>query len=204
MLINDKINEISNQLENEDEILETMILECREINSSFTPINIIESNYKAFFTIYLNYLVVENYNLVPEDKSIIESIAFQCPYTGGRIVYQARSLMSIWDQRQFDDDAICSNSFRLAAQVKANINNSEFRVYPNPSSGLTVFESDEKYLDGNILIYDFRGSLVESIKYTGNKTFYEFSHQPSGLYYFQFYDCDRLLYSGKISLIKTN
>jgi hypothetical protein len=70
--------------------------------------------------------------------------------------------------------------------------------------GYTVFESDEKYLDGNILIYDFRGSLVESIKYTGNKTFYEFSHQPSGLYYFQFYDCDRLLYSGKISLIKTN
>ena len=48
------------------------------------------------------------------------------------------------------------------------------------------------------------GSIVESFEYTSNKIFYEFSHQPSGLYYFQFYDNDRLLYSGKISLIKTN
>lgn len=203
LLINDKINEISNQLANEDEMLATMITECKEINSSITPLNIIESNYKAFFTLYLNYLVIEDYNLIPEDKSIIESIAFQCPNTGGRIVYQARALMSLWERRQFDDQTICSSSSRLATLPKENNFNSEFRVYPNPTSGIVVFESDKKYSDGRILIYDFRGSIVESFEYNSNKIQYEFNHMPSGLYFFQFYGNERLLNSGKISIIKT-
>lgn len=62
---------------------------------------------------------------------------FQCPYSGGIAVYQARNFVELFnDTIQYDDDAVCLQSgiFREAQNEKNELLPNDIKIIPNPAN----------------------------------------------------------------------
>ncbi len=81
------------------------------------------------------------------DVSTLQSIANQCPLSGGSIVWKARALLNSYYGNIVDYSAACavSNGEEERVQHTTNINNilgkqQSINLYPNPSNGKMVLE----------------------------------------------------------------
>ena len=84
-------------------------------------------------------MVIKNAAMIffENKQATLESIAYQCPLTGGTAVFRARGLLSLVDDYDFGDDVVNCQEVgnRSADGSSANeMEEGSLLIYPNPAS----------------------------------------------------------------------
>jgi hypothetical protein len=173
-------------------------------------------NQKQVQEIYLSTVAKESMQLDSIQKATLQSIAAQCPLSGGDAVYAARSLYAAIENVVYDDPQICwaqGISYRPSVPQSpkvsetVNLKDGTIKVYPNPAYNYLVVESNKATTNNQnrILITDIVGKIVYDSGYTSdssNKWFISTQYYHSGMYILRLFDGENLLHTEKINIIK--
>jgi parallel beta-helix repeat protein len=133
------------------------IVETTNLNESIAPENLFEANEKQINEIYLN-TVARGDSLSESQKSLITSIAAQCPMIGGIAVFKARHLYAYFGLPIFNDSEICSFISGGQKVVKQQ-SNAEVSIFPNPAQDVlyinTIFVTPTR-----IVLRDITGRIA--------------------------------------------
>lgn len=149
--------------------------------------NVLESNRKTIYQIYLNNIAHGATTLDQADFATVSAIAEQCPLEGGSGVYMARALYQYNDRRYFDDAALCGAQQRgLLAPIHSE---PELTLMPNPTTtgmvNLRLKILTSKPEVGIITISSLTGKqvLIKSTLLEGGLARLDVSALPAGLYF---------------------
>ncbi len=132
-----------------------------------SELNIIDFNYKTFYSLYLNFLNSETATLVSADSSRLYALCLLCPSLHGGSIYQARALYNyIYHEAPFYDG--CENTglrkrrsqddFKVGNQA---INESgEFSLFPNPTHQEISIVSSNPTAKIDMVVQDVTGRIV--------------------------------------------
>jgi hypothetical protein len=118
-----------------------------------------EANEQAFNTLAIKAAASID-SLSGSELSALFSLANQCPLSGGDAVFRARSLYRLADPtHRFDNAALCQpNAALRAPEAAAPL---DFKLFPNPTSGLTVLEFSTSIAGSvNVTLYSLQGQPV--------------------------------------------
>jgi hypothetical protein len=118
-----------------------------------------EANEQAFNTLAIKAAASID-SLSGSELSALFSLANQCPLSGGDAVFRARSLYHLVDPTyRFNNSALCQPN--AAIQAPKATPPLDFKLFPNPTSGLTVLEFSTP-LSGraNVTLYSLQGQPV--------------------------------------------
>ena len=136
-------------------------------------------------------------------QAALLAIARQCPYAGGDAVYRARSLCSAFSDEIYNDKAICNAVGIQARQIKpkaTTTENTNIRLYPNPTSGDISIEGITE--NTNIIIRNLLGQVIFSNNITQNKTTIALSTVPAGTYFVEIKQNDIIVLNTKLVIVK--
>lgn len=129
--------------------------------------NALESNYKSFYTTYINYQNNSNSVSVADSINLL-SLAEACPQKDGPVVFQARAMYNaVYDMnRVFADicDGLLTSTSRLTSHSESRglkSENEKFLIYPNPTSG-EIFISYRSIARLKIELLDLTGRVVST------------------------------------------
>jgi len=126
-------------------------------------------------------------------KSVVQTIAMQCPNSGGASVYTARALYAVVnDTLDFMDHVHCENddwNFRKDDQT-VNSNKVPITIYPNPNSNSFSLNGLESGVDNTIQIFDSYGKVVKQIITKENTIIINTSDMPVGIYFVKVFNSD--------------
>ena len=95
------------------------ISQASSLLNSITIATNIENNYKTFFNLYISYKT--NGGLTAAENNSLAVLAYQCPYIDGSVVFQARALYSVFNQKVITyNDANC---YAIGYSLRENANN---------------------------------------------------------------------------------
>ena len=102
-------------------------------------------------------------NLVFCTKS--QTIANQCPITGGQGVYVARSLYETIEPTIYDDESVCQAiGISAKTDMQNTTNSTSFAIVPNPTNGVvTLSLSNITEQNAVAVVYDALGQQVAQI-----------------------------------------
>lgn len=152
--------------------------------------NTVENNYKLFYSLYLNFLSLdqeENFSIT--DSSALYSLTQLCPATDSACVTQARALYSVIYCVNVDyQDCEVGSSAKIAHNNNAQdilvAKSSEIELFPNPAQNEITIVSKEQMEEIEISIRDVAGRVLLFNKLKTN----EFSchinlHLVNGIYF---------------------
>ncbi|HQQ94323.1 MAG TPA: T9SS type A sorting domain-containing protein [Bacteroidia bacterium] len=160
--INDSVMEASSELESfyddlsgssidnfmlvEGYLFEGNFSAARSTLNNITPENQVETNYKNFYILYVNYEenLIEEELFSNSDSTDLGDLCFLCPEVNGSCVIQARSLYNaIYNLCSVFPDCEESSGERKALILKNQDNiYSHLEVHPNPTDNkITIFSS---------------------------------------------------------------
>ncbi len=126
-------------------------------------------------------------------KSVVQTIAMQCPNSGGASVYTARALYAVVnDTLDFMDHVLCENddwNFRKEDQTKYSIIAS-ISLYPNPGSNNFNLSGLECGVNNTIQISDSYGKEIKQIITKENTIIINTSDMPVGIYFVKVFNSD--------------
>lgn len=140
-------------------------------NNQLPDTGVYENNQKVLNDIYLNS-VLPSHELTTNQKNVILDIAEQCPISGGKAVYLARTLVASFKDTTYNDDGKCLQTGKIKDQEVHTDATESFKFYPNPASNsITIKNSGEQ--EGNALLsfFDLSGKRVNSINLQLNQTY---------------------------------
>jgi hypothetical protein len=143
-------------------------------------------------------------NLVKLDSSQIttlESIAWQCPWSGGDAVFQARGLLSFVQDNVYDDSLLCqSQQYRLAEEV---FENQGLFIYPKPASNRITIEFKNS-LSGELNIFNSLGQrqYVKLISEEEKVITVQTANWMAGIYYCVLQHTDGTKHSSSFVILK--
>jgi type IX secretion system substrate protein len=132
--------------------------------NSFSATYTIESNWQSVDGILIK---MQTDTLNSSDVNTLQSVAQQCPHSGGRIVWTARALLTAYYKKPMEYPNDCPSTGSGARvqntagieQIKANGN--QLTLYPNPSTGkLYISNFDASQKNANIEVTDVTGKLI--------------------------------------------
>ncbi|HNQ13542.1 MAG TPA: hypothetical protein PKM16_10080 [Bacteroidia bacterium] len=118
------------------------------VNTTVAPVEFPEQNEKAANEIIYMHKKLGTDTLV-QYLNNIRAIAQQCPFRGGKAVYQMRAMLEYMnDTLEYDDDAACLQQgiYRNNTSASQSIDSEYFRIRPNPTSGnleIDIVPSDD-------------------------------------------------------------
>lgn len=146
-------------------------------------------NERAINDILLKLYQTDDWVIDNSTRTIIDNIAIQCPLAGGRAVYTARSLQSLYKQPDWSQDHCMSVSERSSTILKPLGNTTLPQLFPVPASNYLNVQF-ERPLSENIdmRIIDSRGQIVKTISIYSDIDTYtvDVSDLPNGLYFAAF------------------
>ena len=154
-LIDKAMESISNSIQ-----IDSLVNELSNINT----IEIYETNFKIVLEFRLNAFK-NGSNWTNEEISILESIASQCPYTGGKGVGIARSLLDK-DFRDYDDEELCD---KIKIRNTSIEQSDEALLYPNPTINHFDICLNQEFENGKVEVYNIMGQLVHDDKLEKNE-----------------------------------
>ena len=101
-----------------------------ELNDLLEAGEVYEYNKKAVADVYLHTIAKNNTNLDATQWATIAVIAAQCPYAGGKAVYEARAMYAFISNEIYDDHTICAT-----VGINARIGQHPLTASPDPSKG---------------------------------------------------------------------
>ncbi|MEO8088510.1 MAG: T9SS type A sorting domain-containing protein [Bacteroidota bacterium] len=164
-----------------------------------------EQNEKSINDIYLGTIAKRNRNFTSGQVTVIQDIAHQCPFAGGKSVYLARALYRLINRNeQYSDDYVCDQLgyFRKSHPKALKIPYSF--VFPNPSDKeiiLNYYLPEE--MAASASIYNSSLQLVQIIKLEGKsgERIIDVSKNAEGLYLYNIVQNGNITASGKFSVI---
>lgn len=165
------------------------------VTTSLTP----DANHKTVNGIVLNLLYSDT--LASGNLATLEAIAGQCPLEGGDAVYEARSIVSHFTGRSYDDLAICESGEREQRQDAAQeLSDGPIVLYPNPTTG-QVYWSGLNNQAVVLRVFNVLGQLQSEQTVNDNQA--DLGQLPEGLYALQLFAADNtLLASQKVQIVK--
>ncbi len=138
----------------------------RQNNAAISVSEIYEINQKRVNDIYLSTIALDRFEFDSIQTDALEGIAWQCPWSGGDAVFQARSMLSIVRDTVYNDSLLCAQQqYRLAGKPKPE---SKLMIYPNPANDNVTIEF-EKESSGNLRIFNAIGQVKHVVAITENK-----------------------------------
>ncbi len=142
------------------------IAQAQSINNSVSAVNLVEDNYKNYYTVFTKY---KNGNFTSADSATLINLAKLCPGMDGSIVYQARALYNLIYKTvkvyKEDCNTASSNGSRLKNDVSNNEtlkNNWNVELFPNPTKGNFTLVSKVESEVLTVTITDITGKLIYS------------------------------------------
>lgn len=166
-----------------------LISEATNLNTELPVTELFEKNQKQFNQLYLALLSQGNYEVSSNQKEVLYQLAFQCYFSGGRAVIQARSLLDLigvyHDYQEYDENCDHEADKKTANSIEAE---SRFSIFPNPSaSRFTVDFGQNLKTQGTLRIINtlgeeiFRSDLAEGSK----KIAIDLKGRKPGIYYLE-------------------
>ncbi len=149
--------------------------------AAFAPTNAIEDNHKAV-TGVLNRLQGLGQGLSVQDSLALEQIAAQCPLTGGKAVYIARTILELVTPGRFFDDANCISTQKAAFEGIEVVTNTLLLV-PNPASTQVKVVSTANC---RVWVYDMQGHEMSQLQVNGTELPVDISGWARGVYLFRY------------------
>lgn len=89
-------------------------------NEQVTSTDVFDANIKAVNAIYFRNQ--NSSDLTQAEKDILYTIAYQCPFSGGVGVFQARAIISLFDDNiEYDDNTTCGlDGYEMRQSNNAN------------------------------------------------------------------------------------
>jgi hypothetical protein len=196
-------NELISQLHDESQ---STIDSAVSRNNSITATENIEINEKIVNAIYLDKIVYNNYNLDSAQLANLDYVASQCPFAGGRSVYEARVIKSmLGDSTVYSDSLACVGLGYRISHTSHKPGNLFIKVSPNPVNGNCTFDYYlPEDVTGLIEIFDLLGNRVDviDVKANSNRTNYYPVGLVSGLYQFRLIINKSIIGNGKLVIVK--
>lgn len=179
--------------------------------SVFTPANTIESNFKTVDSIFTHTLGVGVDTLDSLDMVHLYNIAYQCPDMGGMGIYQARAMLNILTNSDWEFSDSCNTDtgrtdkrpYKPHSNPIEQNNELNAKVYPNPANSLLTIEVNlpSGQMD-EICIYNSLGEKVVCEELEQNLTTLSTNNLSSGIYYYRITNIKgALIRSDKVMII---
>ncbi len=191
-----------------DQIMQARIVDATtvmQLNYGIITTATIEDNQQLVNDIYLKVIAEGSIEFTPAQESTLFDIAIQCPVSGGKAVYQARSMYSIIDpEQQYDDSYTCLQEGIVLRKGHSNqtITGSAF-VYPNPAKdeATLVYNIGE---DGTFEIFNSLGQKQSAAKLPSKTHRYVFDtgKLTNGVYYFKVVCCGENVNTNKLVIAR--
>lgn len=170
-----------------DSIKAGNVLNAIALNNALFADNLIQSNIKSVNEIYLSSVANGLESLTTQQFQIVKNIAYQCPLVGGKAVYRARTLLSLEEDGNFDDSALCNFAYRNSdMNSSSRLIAGNLALYPNPTTGrVTINYITTDSEDNNTLkVFTSTGQLVFETQISRIESMMEIdlSSFPPGLY----------------------
>ena len=154
-------------------------------NSNIIVSHIFEENEQLINDIYLRYFTPGAANITNEILNKIKTVASQCPLSGGNAVFRARGLLIPYDDKDYDDVALCQKSD--SRRVGGTVSEARLTVYPNPAYDMIVVEIPENLIlveELTLNLVNTLGQIVRTEKISNSSFRVEMNIKglPSGLY----------------------
>jgi hypothetical protein len=182
-----------------DSLLQVAVnkIETYRINDALTSNNSllihheIENTFRKVYEVFGNSWAKGKYELSAEDSSLLNSIAFQSPWTHGEGVYMARMML----------DTIYINEepqIRIGREVETETIQSYTHIYPNPSVfDVNIHLADSLAFPVNVLIYDLSGRIIFHKIQTSSLQNYSIADLASGTYIYELNNQTGVIQRGK-------
>jgi len=176
-------------------------------NNGINITEIFEANRKNTNDVYLKTIAKGIFQYDTQQLALLESIASQCPLSGGNAVFMARGLLKRVQNVNFNDKELCQETGERRSSYSSEIKVSDshaITIFPNPSTGKLNLELSKAYDDDlNLTIYSLTGKkLRDLILPSGRKSYnFDLSSLQSGIYLYETIVNGEKM-SGKIILIK--
>ena len=173
-------------------------------NAAVTTSLIFETNKKTVNDIYLNTVAKGIIEFTPSQLTDIESIAFQCPLTGGSAVYEARSLLMLQMDTIYDDNLLCAGAQSMRRNDEtASVAKSGFHLYPNPAKDQVTLLMPNEVLAGKVVLINAQGALVSELKLKekSRTAVINTGQLVEGIYLLNVFDGNRKVHSEKLVIV---
>ncbi len=177
-------------------------------NNAIPAVAVYEVNRKEINNIYLNTIAKGNYGFTTTQLNTIESVAGQCPLSGGNAVYDARALLrSVKDTLFYDDDALCARAGGREEGQKAISSNElfDFSIFPNPTKAhFTISFNAPLQEDTELTLYTLTGKPIRSFSILTGTIIWDVdvSHLSSGMYFCEVTQKGQILKTEKLLIQK--
>ena len=129
-------------------------------NATIATDSVYELNERIVKDIYLNTIAQGIAEFDGTQLAGLESIANQCPLTGGSAVFKARSLLAMVRDSVYDDEMLCEQ-IGERSESQMTIEHSGFALFPNPAQNkVTVVKPPTIEEDTEIFIFNSLGKSV--------------------------------------------
>ncbi|MEO0310419.1 MAG: Secretion system C-terminal sorting domain [Bacteroidota bacterium] len=168
------------------------------------PSDRIDNNQVHTNIVYYPTMASGIHEITTEQAYSNSEIAHQCPLSGGKCVYLARTLMTLISPDEYYDD---KNVCLLAGIVLRKRNGLPLRnleIYPNPASTLITANAILLHDKGVIYVTDVTGRVLTSLVAKREQKEYQIdvSNLANGLYNISLKDGASISHTVKLSVIK--
>jgi len=181
------------------------VVEAITENNGVTSTGIPETNEHLINGIYLETIASGINTFTNGQVSVIQDIAHQCPFSGGRAVYQARSIYKLIDpNEEYDDVNTCLNG-GIYRKGKSDSAVPTLNLYPNPARESVTVDLDTKGKDGCMLIVsDLSENIVKRITLPCDQATYtlDISDISNGMYMIRVLSNQVLIGKAKLGVSK--
>lgn len=164
--INNTNSSYQQMLDIETDIFNGMASSAQSKINALSPQNIMESNFKTYYQIYMNYA---NGTYSSTDSVALYQLASSCSLLNGDVVYLARALYNavnnkiiIWDDNCNANNSSGQRLLQATANSSSQKNEDNIQIYPNPSKGEFYITSSSGKTIQHIRILDVTGKEVYS------------------------------------------
>jgi hypothetical protein len=179
---------------------------AQSVLNTISPNNILEQNFMSVDQVLIK---LHSSALNSNDVSTLQSVAVQCPLTGGSIVWRARALLNSYYKTILTYADACTgaagNGSRLAstASIESPSNNQAVNVYPNPTNGKMTMDYD-LISDAQLHITDVTGKLIGTYKLNATEKTIDINMESliNGVYLYTVINEQGLVKTGRIVIIK--
>ncbi|MEP7197062.1 MAG: T9SS type A sorting domain-containing protein [Saprospiraceae bacterium] len=131
-------------------------------NNSIETTELYEQYQQIVNTVMLEKMIDGLWSFDETEKTLIDSIANQCPYFSGEGVYRARALAANYSLNRYDDEEAC-NTAEPFGHLESRLSEEKNKIvlYPNPvNNELTILNNNQNII--KVFIRNMEGKLIKS------------------------------------------
>lgn len=154
-------------------------------NPNLPGSEIYQHNERALNAVLLQVYMQKDWVFDNAQRQVIDDVAAQCPLSGGRAVYLARSLKSLYSQPDWSQDHCMNTEERSSDGQNPKVAQLGVTLFPLPASDLLHVRSERPFgADSRLRVFDLRGQTLRDLRLpegVGQATV-DLSGMPEGIY----------------------